>query len=328
MIGKRLAYFLWASVVAAALAITSPLSLAEEKSSTGGKVAIVNGSIITRAEFDREMDRVQQGIARQGRAIDNSMLPEIRKKVLEGLIDREILFQQSRKEGIAVEEAAVNDRLSTLQGQFPSEAQFEAALKSMGLTLADLKQQLRKGMAIKYLVERRFEKGTSVSNEEAKAYYDGNPKDFLRPEQIRARHILIKVDPQASNSEKAAARKKIEEIQAKLKKGEDFGALAKEFSEGPSSSKGGDLGWFERGRMVKPFEEAAFALKPGEVSNIVETQFGYHLIEVTDKRPATKMAYADVKERLQQYLKDIKVEKEVRTYVAELKEKAQVERFL
>jgi peptidyl-prolyl cis-trans isomerase C len=328
MIKKRYLDFLSALVVAATLAVTSPLSLAEEKSDTGGKVAVVNGSIITRAEFDREMGRVQQGIARQGRAIDNSKLPAIRKEVLEGLIDRELLFQQSRKQGIKVEETAVTDRLGTLKGRFPSEDQFEAALKSMGLTLADLMTQLREGMAIKYLIERRFGEGTSVSDEEAKAYYDGNPKDFMRPEQIQAKHILIKVSPKADKSEKAAARKKIEEIQAKLKKGEDFGALAKEFSEGPSSAKGGDLGWFERGRMVKPFEEAAFALKPGEVSNVVETPFGYHLIEVTDKRPATKMAYADVKEKLQQYLKDIKVQKEVRIYVAELKEKAQVERFL
>ena len=325
---KRHVDLLSALVVAAALAMTSPLSLAEEKSDTGGKVAVVNGSIITRAEFDREMGRIEQSIARQGRAVDNSKLPAIRKEVLEGLIDRELLFQQSRKEGITVEETAVNDRVGTLKGRFPSEDQFEAALKGMGLTLADLKAQLREGIAIKYLIERRFEEGASVSDEEAKAYYDDNPKDFMRPEQIQARHILIKVSPKADKSEKAAARKKIEEIQAKLKKGEDFGALAKEFSEGPSSAKGGDLGWFERGRMVKPFEEAAFALKPGEVSNVVETQFGYHLIEVTDKRPASKMAYADVKEKLQQYLKDIKVQKEVRIYVAELKEKARVERFL
>jgi peptidyl-prolyl cis-trans isomerase C len=291
-------------------------------------VAVVNGSIITRAEFDREMGRVQRGLTRQGGPIDDSKLRAIRKEVLEGLIDRELLFQQSRKEGITVEESAVTDRLGKLKGQFPSEDQFEAALKGMGFTLEDLMTTLREGMAIKYLIESRFEEGTSVSDEEVKAYYDGNPKEFMRPEQIQARHILIKLDPKADKAEKAAARKKIENIQAKLKKGEDFGALAKEFSEGPSKVKGGDLGWFERGRMVKPFEEAAFALKPGEVSNVVETQFGYHLIEVTDKRPATKMAYADVKQKLQQYLKDVRVQKEVRVYVAGLKEKAQVERFL
>jgi peptidyl-prolyl cis-trans isomerase C len=328
MTKKKYADRLSTLVVAAALVMTSPLSWAAEKSDQGGKVAVVNGSIITRATFDREMGRIQQGIARQGRAVDNSKLPAIRKEVLEGLIDRELLFQQSRKEGIKVEETAVNDRLGTLKGRFPSEDQFEAALKGMGLTLADLKTQIKEGMAIKYLVEKRFEEGTSVSDEEAKAYYDGNPKEFMRPEQIQARHILIKVSPKADESEKAAARKKIEEIQAKLKKGEDFEALAKEFSEGPSSTKGGDLDWFERGRMVKPFEEAAFALKPGEVSEVVETQFGYHLIKVTDKRQGTKMGYADVKEKLQRYLKDVKVGEEVRLYVAELKEKAQVERFL
>ena len=325
---KKHADILSALAMAAVLVTTSPLSWAAEKSDQGAKVAVVNGSIITQAEFDREMGRVQRSISRQGRAVDGSKLPAIRKEVLEGLIDRQLLVQESRKEGIKVEETAVNDRLGTLKGRFPSEDQFEEALKGMGLSVADLKTQLREGMAIQSLIEKRFAQQTSVSEDETKAYYDGNPRDFMRPEQIQARHILIKVGPEADKGEKAAARKKIEEIQAKLKKGEDFGALAEEFSEGPSKVKGGDLGWFDRGRMVKPFEEAAFALKPGEVSNVVETQFGYHLIEVTDKRSATKMPYTEVREKLQQYLKDIKVQEEVRVYVTGLKEKSQVERFL
>ncbi len=328
MIKKKHASLLSALVATAALATTSPLSTAAEESDVGEKVAIVNGSIITRAEFDRQMVRIQQSMARQGRPMDDSQLPAIRKEVMEGLIDRALLLEESRKEGITVEETAVNDELGKLKGRFPSEDQFEAAIKGMGLTVADLKTQLREGMAIQYLIDMRFAKETFVSDEESKTYYDGNPEDFMRPDQVQARHILIKVGPEADTLEKTAARKRIEEIRTKLDEGGDFGALAREFSEGPSSAKGGDLGWFERGQMVKPFEEAAFALKPGEVSGVVETQFGYHLIEVTDKRQATKMAYADVKERLQQYLKEIKVQKEVRLYLAQLKEKAQVERFL
>jgi peptidyl-prolyl cis-trans isomerase C len=138
---------------------------------------------------------------------------------------------------------------------------------------------------------------------------------------------LIKVDPEADESRKAEARKKLEMIQKRLRKGEDFAALAKEFSEGPSRGKGGDLGYFRRGQMVKAFEEAAFTLRPGEVSDIVETKFGYHLIKVIDKKPEKTMAYKDVKDRLGDYLKREKVQKEVRLYVEKLKEKAKVERF-
>ena len=105
-------------------------------------------------------------------------------------------------------------------------------------------------------------------------------------------------------------------------------ALAREYSEGPSSVKGGDLGYFGRGQMVKPFEDVAFALEIGELSDVVETRFGYHLIKVTGKKPETVIAYADIKERLQQYLKDEKVQQEVNAYVEDLKTKAKVEKFL
>jgi peptidyl-prolyl cis-trans isomerase C len=123
---------------------------------------------------------------------------------------------------------------------------------------------------------------------------------------VRASHILIKADPQADESQKAAARKKIKEIQNKLSKGEDFTALAREYSEGPSGTKGGDLGYFSRGQMVKPFEDAAFTSAPGQVSDIVETRLGYHLIKVTEKKPETIVAYADIKDQLQEYLKQKK----------------------
>jgi peptidyl-prolyl cis-trans isomerase C len=178
------------------------------------------------------------------------------------------------------------------------------------------------------LIDKEFGNTVSVADKEVKAYYDKYPSFFKKPEQVRARHILIKVDPKADSKEKAEAHKKIEDIQHKLQKGEDFEALAKEFSQCPSAANGGDLGSFGRGQMVKPFEEAAFALKPGEVSDIVETRFGYHLIEVMDKKPATTIPYKDIKDRLKQYLKQEKIQKEVRLYAEKLKEKAKVERFL
>ena len=132
----------------------------------------------------------------------------------------------------------------------------------------------------------------------------------------------------ADGSKKAAARNKIEEIQHRVQKGEDFAALAKEFSQGPSSAKGGDLGYFGQGQMVKPFEEAAFAIMPGDVSDIVQTKFGYHLSKVIDKKSQTTIAFKDIKDRLGRYLKQQKVQKEVSLCIQKLKEKAKVERFL
>jgi peptidyl-prolyl cis-trans isomerase C len=139
---------------------------------------------------------------------------------------------------------------------------------------------------------------------------------------------LIKVDPGADEAKKAEARTKIESLQTKLKKGENFDALAKEYSEGPSGPKGGDLGFFGRGQMVKPFEETAFTMKPGQVSEMVETRFGYHLIMVTDRTPESTLSYEEIKDRLEQYLKQQKVQEATAKYVETLRGKAKIERFV
>ena len=130
---------------------------------------------------------------------------------------------------------------------------------------------------------------------------------------------MVSVDPKGNATQKDEARKKIEMVRQRLRKGEDFAALAREFSQCPSSAKGGDLGYFKRGKMAKPFEEAAFGLKAGEVSDIVETRFGFHLIKLVDKKPEGTIRYEDVKEKIGQYLKREKVKNQVSLYVEELR---------
>lgn len=303
-------------------------ALAAEKQASEGKVAVVNGSVITQKDFDREMGRVLQRLASTGRSLDDSQLRAIKKEVLEGLIHGELLYQESQRKGIKVEEVAINEQLETLKKRFPSEDEFKTALNKMNLSEANIRSQIKRGLTIEQFVTGQFAEKVTVSDKELRAYYDSHPDSFKQPEQVRASHILIKVDPQADESQRAEARKKIAEIQQKLQKGEDFATLAKESSQGPSSAKGGDLGYFRRGQMVKPFEEAAFALKPGEVSDLVETRFGYHLIKVIDKKPETTIPYEDIKEKVGQYLKNKKVHEEVGLYVKKLKEDAKVERFL
>jgi len=127
---------------------------------------------------------------------------------------------------------------------------------------------------------------------------------------------------------KSEAKEKIKTIQLKLKKGEGFATLAKEFSEGPSKNNGGDLGYFQRGQMVKSFEDVAFALRTEEVSDIVETQFGYHIIKVEDKKPEKTIGYKDVKDDLAQHLKQEKTKQEVNKYIQKLREKSKIEKFL
>ncbi len=318
----------WKLLMVLSLMCVAVSGLASETGAPEDKVAVVNGSVITRAQFDREMGMVRERFAQQGRPLGDIQMLAIQNQVLESLISRELLYQESQKKGIKVEKEIVTEQFDTIKERFTSEEEFRNTLKRMNISEDLLKSQIERGLVIQEFVDKEFGQKVTIPDKDAKAYYDSHPDSFKRPEQVRASHILAKADPNATEPQKGEARKKIEEVQRKVKKGEDFADLAREFSEGPSNVNGGDLGFFGRGQMVKPFEDAAFALKPGEVSDIVETQFGYHLIKVTDRQPETVVAYGDVKDRLQQYLKEQKVQEELGKYIEKVKGEAKIERLL
>ncbi|MBW2143044.1 MAG: peptidylprolyl isomerase [Deltaproteobacteria bacterium] len=319
--------FLTLIAVVSVAAMTLP-SLAQEKQTPKAKVAAVNGAVISQIDFNREMNIVQQRLTRMEKSFNDSQMKTLKNEVLERLINRELLYQESQKNGIKVEESAINEQIDALKKRFPNEDEFKKTLQNMDFSQNYLTTQITRDLAIKQFIDKQFSEKITVSDKEAKSYFDSHPDAFNSPEQVKASHILIKVDPKADESQKAAARKKIEEIQQRLKKGEDFATLAKEFSQCPSSAGGGDLGSFQRGQMVKPFEDAVFALAPGEVSGIVETEFGYHLIKSVDKKPKASFAYNDIKEKLKQHLKQNKVQEQVGEYVEELRKKAKVEIFM
>lgn len=314
-------------IVLTLITLASPAYVGESQSAEQ-KVAVVNGTVIKQAEFDSEMSRVLERLQRTGRIPNDLERSQIKKQVLENLIARELLYQESQKKGIKVDQKEIEEQITALKGRFPSEVEFKNALSTANLTEADLRFQFERDVAIRKLLDDQIGGKSTVSEKESRAYYDGNLESFKKPEQVRASHILIKVDPGADEAKKAEARTKIESLQAKLKNGEDFGALAKEYSEGPSGPKGGDLGFFGRGQMVKPFEEVAFSMKPGQVSGMVETRFGYHLIMVTERTPESTLSYEEVKDRLEQYLKQQKVQEEIAAYVETLKSNAKIERFV
>ena len=316
------------TIMVLTLILGSALAWAAEKKAPADKVAVVNGVTISKDTYDRELDFFVRRAAPGGQQIPDVQMAQMKSEVLESLIDRELLFQESKKKGIQVKSDAVSDQLQKIQQRYPNKEEFQKLLSNMGLTESDVQAQIERGMAIQKLIDKEVTEKIKVSDEETKAFYDKNPQLFQQPEQIKASHILIKVQADAPADQKAEARKKIEDVQQKVKKGEDFATLAKTYSEGPSGPKGGDLGYFRRGQMVKPFEEAAFSLKPDETSEIVETQFGYHLIKVNDKKPAKKMTYAEVKDRLNEHQKKQKTDSEANAYIETLRKDAKIEKFI
>jgi len=303
-------------------------SYAKEKESKKDVVAVVNGTDISQTDFDKEVGRYEQQMAMMGQTPNPQQLAEIKDKVLNGLIDRELLYQESQKEGLKASKSEVDERISALKQRFPSEEEFKKTIEKLGLNEAGLRSQFEKELAIKALLDKKFAGKVTVTDQEMKKFYDENPDYFKTPERVRASHILVKVEPNASEADKAKARQKIEDIQKKVKKGDDFAALAKQYSDCPSSAKGGDLDYFQRGQMVGPFQDAAFAMNVGEVSDIVETQFGYHLIKVTDKKPAGTVSFEESKDKIKSYLEQQKMGEEVSQYAAQLKKTAKIQEFV
>jgi len=327
MNAQRIGLFMIFALFMSPAFVGMPLS-ALEKESPEAKAATVNGAVITVDDVDSKVNIYQQRLTSMGKSLTESQLQARKLEVLESLINRELLYQESKKSEIKVDEAAVNEQLDAFKNRFPNEDEYKNALKGMNFSEAYLKSEITRDLMISQFIDKQFAEKITVSDEEARSYYDNHLDAFKKPEQLKASHILVKPTPPVDESSKSAARKKIEGIQQRLKNGEDFAALAKEFSQCPSSAEGGDLGYFARGQMAKDFEDAAFKLEPGEVSGIVETKYGYHIIKSVDKKPMSLVTFEEVKERLKQYLKENKVQEQVFAYVEEIKKKAKVERFI
>jgi peptidyl-prolyl cis-trans isomerase C len=172
--------------------------------------------------------------------------------------------------------------------------------------IADVKDQLdffKDNFLASLYIRQEVLGKISIPDEDMKKYYDSHKDEFKTPEMVRVRHILVRVDESAPEKDQKAAKKKAESILKKIKSGADFAKLAEEVSEDPGSKeKGGDIGFFQRGRMVKSFEDAAFALKPGEVSGLVKTRYGYHILKLEERKAPAIQSFAEVKETIRQKL--------------------------
>ncbi|MBF0475042.1 MAG: peptidylprolyl isomerase [Deltaproteobacteria bacterium] len=303
----------------------APAASVGEKKVADAKAAVVNGTVISRDDYEKELGRAQQQFFKMGKPPAEKELNELRKEVMDNLINRELLYQECQKKGIKADEAAVEGQIKSIKERFPNEAEYKNTLLKMGMTEEGFKTQMKREMCIKQYIDKEFLEKAKVDEKEMRAYYDAHPDYFKKPEQVKASHILIKSEPGDDAKKKAEARKKLEEIEKKIKAGGDFAALAKENSQCPSAAQGGDLGVFGRGQMVKPFEDAAFALKPGEMSGIVETNFGYHLIKLTEKQNETKVSFDEVKPKLTEYLKQEKAQKDLKQYLDKVRTTAKVE---
>ncbi len=264
--------------------------------------------------------RILQMIAPRLRQMQSQMPPQLIdvfekqliKEALDAAIVEQLLDEKIKLDNINVTDEEVNAKIAEMAAEQspPLEMDdFKALLKAYGSSFEQMQQRIRQGLGYEKLMETQMAGKVNVTEEDAKKYYDEDPNKFKTEESVKASHILIK--PEAGNdpnsdaeTAKAVAKEKAEGLLKQIREGADFAELAKANSTCPSARNGGDLGDFGRGKMVPEFEQAAFTMKSGQVSEVVETQFGYHVIKVTERQDARTLSFekkkAEIVELLEQ----------------------------
>lgn len=255
---------------------------------------------------------------------DNPQAQQARKEILEEMINEELLAQQAERQKLAVAPEAVDQQVKNIQARFPSEEAFKQALSSSGLTAERLKTQIKKGLLRQQIVNKEVVDKISISPKELETFFNDHQDDYVQEEEVHARHILIVVVPDASPEDDQKAKDRAKAVLAKARKGANFATLAAQHSEGPTKDGGGDLGYFGRGRMAKPFEDAAFKLKVGEISDLVRSQFGYHIIRVEGRKEAKRLSFAEAKDQVKEDLTKEKTIARYDEYIKGLRQKAKV----
>ena len=305
---------------------TEPSKPVESVRSASAVVARVNGTEIRMDDLRRAQQIIMSD--QPGLQISPDQQKEFDQQVLSELISAELLYQAGLKLPATDLDKQVDDRIAEGRSHFTNDEDFAKAIKGLDMDEKGFRDSIRRNLIITHFIEQSIVAKVTVAEEESRKFYDENKDKFTRGETVRASHILCGVDAKATAEEKEKAREKAEKLRKELAAGADFATLAKENSTCPSSTQGGDLGYFGRGQMVPAFEKAAFALKPGQISDVVETQFGYHIIKLTDKKGPETISFKDVRPRIDEYLKNQKVQAAVKAYLDEARKGATIEMLL
>lgn len=286
-------------------------------------IARVNGESINKAEFEKAIKNVE---GRAGQPVPAEQRDQVYRGVLDQLIAYRLLMQETKARKIDVAETEVEARLASIKQQFPSEDAFKQTLTQQNLTVEQLREDAKSDMRVTKMLESEVNTKVAVQAQEVNTFYEQNPDKFKQGERVRASHILIRAAENADVKTRQDAKTKATDVLKEVKGGKDFSELAKHYSQDPgSAANGGDLGFFQQGQMVPAFEKAAFTLKPGEVSDVVETPFGYHIIKVAEKQGARTVPLDEVKPQIEQFLQNQQRQQKTDAFINSLKAKGKVE---
>jgi len=286
-------------------------------------VARVNGQAVTKEEFEKMIKTIE--FSNGGRPIPPDRRDDILRSLLDQLVVYTLLNQEAKTRGLTATDADVDAKLADVRRQLPTQEEFEKALQARGMTIESFKKDAKLDISANKVIDAELANVPGPSDAEAKDFYTKNPDQFKQPELAHASHILIPAAENADAAVKAKAKATAEAVLKKAKAGEDFAKLAREYSKDGSANNGGDLGEFPRGQMVPAFEEAAFALKPGQLSGIVTTPFGYHIIKLIEIKPARVASFDETAPKIKEFLERQKKQEKQNAFIEALKKKSKIE---
>ena len=291
-------------------------------------VAIVNGEKISKADLEKSFNEAvgANGVNPANLTTDQKM--QGYNQILDGMIIEKLVDKQAAD--VKVSQDEVDAQLAKIKQQFPSQDVFESEMKKSGLTMDQFVANLKRSIRQTKWMQTQVQGKDGVTEADAKAFYDANTKEFANPDLVKASHILFRLPPDATPEQAKAAEKKAKAAIVRANSGEDFAKLASELSEEPGAAqRGGDLGYFPKDKMVPEFADAAFAQKAGSVSATpVKTKFGYHVIKVTEKKPAGTASFDEAKQQIIAFLQAQKRRQIFKGVIQDLKQGAKIENNL
>lgn len=290
-----------------------------------GNAAIVNGVEITNRALESGFEEYQRETDFNIAAVRYpNRIKALRGEVLDQLIDQELVWQAVQTKKLIASEEQVDESLQEILETFGSEENFQKRITIDGFTAESHRAHVRRQVSTSNYMQS-ISANATVSREDMHQFYLENPDKFQMPETVRARHILLKVHPNANDETKSGAQERMNVIVEQVTDGADFAALAIKYSEDSTASEGGDLGYFQHGQMVKPFDDAAFALDIGEVSAVVETMYGLHLIKIEDRQPPHTVPEEMAQEQVYAYLLQVAQRQAIRDELSALHADAEIE---
>ncbi len=292
-------------------------------------VATGEGVKVTRSQLDSDFIAFRANLAARDQSISEQQRPVLEARLLDRLIVTQLLSNRATQADKEKAAEVAKKYLDDFKKNLPDEETLVRQLKAVGMTPEQFDRRVTEQALSQVVLERELKSKQTVTDDEIKRFYEQNPEKFLVPEMVKARHILLSTrDPvtgqELSDADKRAKHAQIEKLLARARKGEDFAKLATEYTEDPGSRNNGGEYTFPRGRMVPEFDAAAFSLSAGQISDVVTTTYGYHIIKVEEKMPAHKVPLETASPDIKEFLTNQKLKDAMPAYFDKLKADANV----